>query len=140
MKLYQIDTVNLKVATMNVCGLSSKINSVSNIFLEQDLDIIVITETHLSGKKNPKINDNYNCYYRHRSDKMCKGGVCIAVKKDLCKNAVILESNKHSEWLSVQLNYFSPPIVVTGMYGGQDRKSTRLNSSHSQQSRMPSSA
>ena len=29
---------------------------------------------------------------------------------------------------------------VVGMYAGSDRKSTRLNSSHSQQSRMPSSA
>ena len=30
--------------------------------------------------------------------------------------------------------------VVAGLVGDEDRKSTRLNSSHSQQSRMPSSA
>ena len=43
-------------------------------------------------------------------------------------------------WKSVIGIFEEAKIPFTVMMGNQDRKSTRLNSSHSQQSRMPSSA
>ena len=45
-------------------------------------------------------------------------------------------------WFTLRDNYKSTrqQLIDEGKLTSQDRKSTRLNSSHSQQSRMPSSA
>ena len=52
------------------------------------------------------------------------------------QSAVEDSSEQKSRWLETQLDGKQPRAVIYD----QDRKSTRLNSSHSQQSRMPSSA
>ena len=45
-------------------------------------------------------------------------------------------------WLFLATEPWLPPMLAFGLYGAlyRDRKSTRLNSSHIQKSRMPSSA
>ena len=45
-----------------------------------------------------------------------------------------------NRWMGSDLNGTARFVGMGGAMGALDRKSTRLNSSHSQQSRMPSSA
>ena len=53
---------------------------------------------------------------------------------------VILQERTMAHKMDRQLTHRGAARSVAGMAGVLDRKSTRLNSSHSQQSRMPSSA
>ena len=48
--------------------------------------------------------------------------------------------NLHLELMKLQEWVKAKGLKVLVLFEGRDRKSTRLNSSHSQQSRMPSSA
>ena len=59
----------------------------------------------------------------------------VAVKKKKKKG----RSKKKEETVSSP-KHVSPIMVVPSEYESKDRKSTRLNSSHSGESRMPSSA
>ena len=68
---------------------------------------------------------------------------CLRTKEFLARNGVDFESiNVHGNAAGMEelrkLGARSVPIVARG--GKLDRKSTRLNSSHIQKSRMPSSA
>ena len=74
-------------------------------------------------------------------------GAPSILPKAAAANANLFVSAENSQFQ----NYFTGPQVIevvvidsdikdTNVGKGEDRKSTRLNSSHSQQSRMPSSA
>ena len=69
------------------------------------------------------------------------GGYVMA----LLANAMRSAANRPDP-ISITLHYLAPlppgdfEIITQVVKHGKDRKSTRLNSSHSQQSRMPSSA
>ena len=65
-----------------------------------------------------------------------------ALLKDRVKNQpleIIQSGDLAPEHLD-HLAQTSPAATIVGLGGGRDRKSTRLNSSHSSVSRMPSSA
>ena len=47
---------------------------------------------------------------------------------------------KHAEYLNKKIDFYDQLAIVVGKDTAADRKSTRLNSSHSSPSRMPSSA
>ena len=64
-------------------------------------------------------------FYRHRSDKVAKGGIAIAVNKDISDDCVIIDKGSDNEWMSIQLNKFSPPIIAVCVYGHQDSQFSR---------------
>ena len=57
---------------------------------------------------------------------------------DVLKNKYQGQINETTNYNTSMLDLFEESDKI--LMGGADRKSTRLNSSHSQQSRMPSSA
>ena len=59
----------------------------------------------------------------------------LSADKDRIVEIACVELNNHIPTKKVFHTFLNPEIKVSA-----DRKSTRLNSSHSQQSRMPSSA
>ena len=112
------------------------------------------------------LSDGFVPFFRNRKEKL-GGGVCIMIPEHQKNDAVQVYSGRETEIIAVRLNNYSPPVTLICMYGSHkrdenseyglseldnvissqlaqgidvDRKSTRLNSSHSQQSRMPSSA
>ena len=46
------------MAIMNAGGIKSKQMSISNIVNKFDIRALIVSETHLSGKEKPFINDN----------------------------------------------------------------------------------
>ena len=64
--------------------------------------------------------------------------------RDVVSRSIAVEINegrgvgKNKDYVNLHLDHLDPKVIEERLPG--DRKSTRLNSSHSQQSRMPSSA
>ncbi len=107
---------SLKFWMNNVRGLQSKVDTVSNILIDLDVDIGVITESQTMGEKNIPIK-GYTCYYRNRILRE-KGGVCIYVHERLGNGVVKTESGlENNEFLIIRLENFSPNVVVIGYYG-----------------------
>ena len=82
-----------------------------------------------------------------RGDKLWKSPALVLLVQILC-SWILYTLSKFSCCADIQKSCFASPIslampicvLALGLMCKQDRKSTRLNSSHSQQSRMPSSA
>ena len=60
--------------------------------------------------------------------------------KDNSLDFVFIDGDHSYEAVTKDINHWLPKLKKTGLIAGQDRKSTRLNSSHEWISRMPSSA
>ena len=102
---------------MNNCrGLQSKIGSVRNILIDNDIDVAVISETQNSKDKNIPIS-GYVCYWRNRILRE-KGGVCVYIKEkfgsDVMKHETGLENN---EFFVIRLECTDPNIILICYYG-----------------------
>ena len=77
-----------------------------------------------------KLENDHKVFVSTRNPDKFSGSNINAQKLDL-------DEDYNTDWLPDSLDGF---IYLPGTINLRDRKSTRLNSSHSQQSRMPSSA
>ena len=111
------------IATMNSCGLRSKHVTIANAGIRNQLDAIVICETHLAGKQRPFIAHNYTAFFKNRSkfSSACKGGVAIMIENKLAQHTVMVEcgDSNSEEYCAVKINAFEPPVLIMGIYGPQ---------------------
>ena len=116
----------LKVGHINIDGLLSKIPEIKGIIEESDLDILSITETHLSAAiSDDQLNiDSYEFARRDRKeDDFTKthegiwGGCLIYYKNDLqvAEMNDKLESNIEAVW--VELILHSQRVLIGTIYG-----------------------
>ena len=75
---------------MNVCLLGSKLNYVSNHAIENELDLVMLTETWLSNEEksnaivvNACLDHGYTLHHRPRHDGRRRGGVGVLIKSKL---------------------------------------------------------
>ena len=61
-------------------------------------------------------------------------------KDNIMKNVLIIGLGRFGRHVAMQLNQLGHEIMAVDWNEERDRKSTRLNSSHTDSSRMPSSA
>ena len=111
---------NLCYLICNVRGFTSKKISLVNILMSSDIDIIIITETHMYLDNYPEIN-GYKVIYRNRNKVNSKGGIAIAVKDELAQHTVKLcEGKDLNEFLLIKLQCFEPELVCGVYYGNQE--------------------
>ena len=86
----------LIIAHINVRGLKSKIKDVISLTKDNNFDILVFTETKLSGKEN-KIVDGYKNFRLNRQTRA--GGVAIYYKQNL--EVKLVKKNPECETLII---------------------------------------
>ena len=100
----------------NVRGLQSKIDTVTNILIENSIDVAVISESQCKGNKNLKI-PNYVCYFRNR-ELRDKGGICIYVHEKLANGVMKLEQGlEHNEYFILKFENCEPNLIIICYYG-----------------------
>ena len=110
------ETYKLNFYMNNCRGLQSKVGTVRNILMDNEIDIAIISETQCSKDKNIKI-PNYVNYFRNRIQRE-KGGVCIYVSEKLSNGCMKLETGlENNEYFVLRLENFSPNLIVMGYYG-----------------------
>ena len=97
--------------------------TIANAGIRNQLDAIVICETHLAGKQRPFIAHNYTAFFKNRSkfSSACKGGVAIMIENKLAQHTVMVEcgDSNSEEFCAVKVNTFEPPVLIMGIYGPQ---------------------
>ena len=117
---------NFTICCLNPGGLQSKYLTVENLAIRNQVDAIVVSETHFSGKRKPFVSRNYTAYFKNRSKfkKSCKGGIAIFLKKEIAEHAVMMEvgDNNEEEFVCVKVNCYEPPLLIFAAYGPQQSK------------------
>ena len=104
------DIKDFNVAIMNAGGIKSKQMSISNIVNKFDIRALIVSETHLSGKEKPYINDNMTAFFDNRSDGLNKGGISIFLENSIARKTVIIgKSSSENEWIALKTSYFNIP-------------------------------
>ena len=116
--------VEVNLAIVNPGGCRGKAKSISNLCINNNIKILVCSETHTSGSEVPRVSPDMVPFHRNRSEtKTCKGGVCVYVHDSIKDHAVVVErgdDQNNDEWIAVRLNCFTPHLVIIGVYGQQE--------------------
>ena len=90
----------------------------SNIINTYDIRALIVSETYCADKEVSYVNDNMKAYYDNRNGGPNHGGVAIFLEKTLAADTVVIgKSSTENEWVAVKCSYFSPPLVIVGVYG-----------------------
>ena len=120
-KRFETNTMNILVSNCN--GLKSKFQSVSNICKENDIRMMILTETHEAGGVAPFVDRAYKPFFLNRNEQKyqrCKGGVAILVESQMAQHCVIIDKLKIvNEVIILRNNAFRPALITVGIYGGQ---------------------
>ena len=114
------ETGRFAIATMNAAGLRSKALTVNNIAKINQINAIIISETHYSSKAKPHLSGYYKVFHKNRDNfKACKGGIAIFLDPLHADNAVVIDSGQQNEeeFITVKLNNYVPPVALFACYG-----------------------
>ena len=112
----------LKLAHINIRGLLSKLNEITLLLEESNIDILAITETHLDKSIGNK-TVNIDGYQVERHDRDKYGGGCLLYWKenlDVTVNKVI-NAAKDMESVWIDLHIHSQRYLIGGLYRLPDR-------------------
>eukprot|EP00112_Aurelia_sp_Birch-Aquarium-sp1_P020905 Seg55.4 transcript_id=Seg55.4/GoldUCD/mRNA.D3Y31 product="hypothetical protein" protein_id=Seg55.4/GoldUCD/D3Y31 len=129
----KIGNRGVKIAHLNVNGLLSKLPQIEILLLECNLDILAITETHLSSKtKDHEITIiNYDIERFDREEKQDKGGggCLIYFKQSLtvypCSSSLNIAKETESSW--IELTVKSQKFLIGAIYRAPDDERFFLN-------------
>ena len=101
----------LSIAHVNVRGLKTKIKDVVSLTKDNVIDVLVLTETKLSGNEN-KIIEGYKNFRLNRQTRA--GGVIVYYKDDL--DVKLIKKNMECETIWVKI-CGEEDLVLGGLYG-----------------------
>ena len=111
------------IATMNTAGLRSKAQTVNNIARLNQVNAIVVSETHYSAKAKPYLSSYFKVFNKNRDKykNACKGGIAVFLDPVHSDNAVVIDCGleNEEEFITVKINNYSPPIALFACYGPQ---------------------
>ena len=112
--MLRVKSKSLRVVTVNFQIIYNKKDEISSFLIENDIDIVLGSETHLS----PSINNAkilppmYTSYRRDRADGW--GGVIIITKKNL--TVVEIKINKECEMVAIKVETYQKPVIFASCY------------------------
>ena len=123
----------VKIAHLNVNGLLSKLPQIEILLLECNLDVLAITETHLSSKTEDHelAITNYEMERFDREEKEDKGGggCLIYFKQSLtvysCSNRLNIAKETESAW--IELTVKSQKFLIGAIYRPPDDEKFFVN-------------
>ena len=114
----------LRVGEVNVRGIVSKTPSVVNILVDEEFDVLGLTETLLQLEKRPQIK-GYFPMFRNRANRP-GGGIALLIH-DKFKGHVVKEEQGEGdlEYLAVTFTCFEPNVSIVLYYGQQENSRPR---------------
>ena len=116
----KVKKTNLSYLVCNMRGYSSKKLSFNAILDSNNLNVVMMTETHLYGGKKPT-HPNYTFVGRSRQKVNSKGGVAIGYLKEMGKHMVkVREGTGKNEFILLKYTGVTPNIIYGVYYGNQE--------------------
>ena len=108
---------------VNINGYKSKADSLKQLIVEQNVDILLLAETKVYSKSGVKI-EGFQVFPAVRK-KNCGGGLIIAIRHGLC-SSMIVDFGDNAEFLTVRLNFGQFALRLILAYGPQEKEKTDL--------------
>ena len=102
---------SIRILYANVRGLRSKVDSLHAVTQDYNPDVILLTETQLTGKTTIEIKDYKEVIYRNRKQK--GGGLLVAIKDESNIKAITVEISEAYEQIWVKID----DITIALVYG-----------------------
>ena len=96
---------------MNVRGLKSKIKDIAALAEDQNLDVMIFTETKLKQEETRKLTGYKDTILNRDTE---AGGVIIYTKKDM--KTELIKKNKECETIWIKINGKKDSLVIGGTY------------------------
>lgn len=105
-----------KIVSWNANGLSQHTQELK-LFLDTfNIDILLVSETHLTkNSKSIKIN-NYNIHYTHHPDGSAHGGTAIIIKSEINHNALAKYEFENIQATTIAMNTNHGTIEISSIY------------------------
>ena len=108
---------------VNKNGYKSKAQSLKQLIVEQNVDILLLAETKVYSKSGVKI-EGFQVFPAVRK-KNWGGGLIIAIRHGLC-SSMIIDFGDNAEFLTVRLNFGQFALRLILAYGPQGKEKTDL--------------
>ena len=112
---------HLSIIHVNVRGLKSKIKDITSLAEELDVDVMVFSETKLSGTEN-RIIRGYKNFHLNRNTKA--GGVAIYYKKGLKVKLIKKHPECETVWIRISGD---KDIIIGGIYSPCEESVSKVN-------------
>lgn len=105
----------LKIAVWNANGLAQHIQHIKIFLLKQDIDIMLISETHFTKKSYFKI-PKYVIYDTQHPDGTAHGGTAVIIKNTIKHHIVEEYKQNHLQATSISVEEWNGPIIIASIY------------------------
>lgn len=105
----------LKIAVWNANGLTKNAAEVKAFILDQNLDILLISETHFTHKSYFKV-PKYSIYHTLHPDGTAHGGTAVIIKDAIKHHEIEAYKQPHLQATSVAIEDWKGPLTITAVY------------------------
>lgn len=105
----------MKIGTWNTNGLSPNKSEVEILLKMHDLDILLISETHLTDKSHIQIR-NYNIYTTNHPDGTAHGGTAILIRSSIEHYELPQFKTEHIQATSVNIQHRNGHFNISSVY------------------------
>ena len=108
---------NMKILSLNVCGLTSKQDCPDFIDFMRQYDIIGYQETKMNSL-DTFLLDGYTFHFKHRNNtsKRKSGGIAIGFKNDICQFVHVIETESRLVyWFTISKRYTKCEDILCGV-------------------------
>lgn len=112
----QMPTSELKISLWNSAGLSNKFAELHQFIADKDIDVMLISETHLIDSDSIKIQ-GYSAYTANHPSNRRRGGVAVVIKNSIRHYALHIPPTARCQCAVVSLNLLpSKTINIASVY------------------------
>lgn len=105
----------LKISVWNANGLVNHGLELKSFIVNQNLDVMLISETHMTNKSFIKVPD-FNIYHTQHPNGTARGGTAIIIKKNIKHHEIAKVSQKNIQATSVIIDDGHGPLTLSAVY------------------------
>jgi hypothetical protein len=105
----------IKIVQWNANGISKHKLELEMFLSTNNIDVMLISETHLTSRNRFKIY-GYTCYANHHPDDKSCGGTAILVKNRIRHNSLPNLQTRYFQYTAIKITEFNPHITLAAVY------------------------
>ncbi|KAJ8730540.1 hypothetical protein PYW08_001953 [Mythimna loreyi] len=105
----------LRIATWNINGIAPNLAEVVLFLHHNNIDILLVSETHLKDERVIKIN-GYNAYYSNHPDGTSHGGAAVVIKENIRQHYLLEIKHPLIQSVAVAIDDWLGTLTVAAVY------------------------
>lgn len=105
----------LKISIWNANGLVNHGQEIKSFITIHNLDVLLISETHMTTKSFIKI-PNYSIYYTNHPAGTARGGTAVIIKNKIKHNEIVKYSERNLQATAVEVEDWNGKLILAAVY------------------------